>query len=39
MVEVAQYALDNRISEEPAFDWWAHDVLQKMKQLIKMTKA
>jgi hypothetical protein len=39
MVEVAQYALDNRIIEEPAFDWWAHDVLRKMKRLIKMTKA
>ena len=30
-VEVAQYAIDNQINQEPAFDWWVHDVL-KCKQ-------
>ena len=26
-VEVAEYAVDNKIDEEPAFDWWVHHVL------------
>lgn len=27
-VETAQYARDNRIIKEPAFDWWAAHVLK-----------
>ena len=38
-VELAQYAKDNRLIEEPAFDWWAPHVLKKMIRLIKMSKA
>ena len=27
LVEVAEYAWDNKIDKEPAFDWWVHHVL------------
>ena len=33
-IDVAQYAVDNRIDEEPAFDWWAREVLKRSKRLI-----
>ena len=38
-VVLAQYAKDNRLIEEPGFDWWAPHVLKKMIRLIKMSKA
>ena len=38
-VEVAKYAVANRIDEEPAFDWWTKDVLKKRRQLIKLSKS
>ena len=38
-VEVAQYARDNRIIEEPAFDWWAAHVLKRRTRLIKMSQS
>ena len=38
-VEVAQYAIDNRIDAEPAFDWWVHDVIRRKKRLIKMSQS
>jgi hypothetical protein len=38
-VEVAQYARDNQIIEEPAFAWWAPHYLKKMKRLIKLSKS
>ena len=38
-VEVAQYAIDNRIDLEPAFDWWVHDVIRRKKRLIKMSQS
>jgi hypothetical protein len=34
-VEVAVYAVDNQINDEPAFDWWVRHVLKKQKCLIK----
>ena len=34
-VEVAEYAWDNKIDEEPAFDWWVHHILQKKDCMIK----
>lgn len=37
-VEVAEYARDNRIIDEPAFTWWAPYVLRKKQRLIKLTK-
>ena len=38
-VEVAQYAIDNRIDHEAAFDWWARDILKKKQRLIKMSQS
>jgi hypothetical protein len=38
MVEVAEYAVDNRINTEPAFDWWVTDTLRRKKRLIKMSQ-
>ena len=28
-VEVAEYAITNKVASEPAFNWWVQDVLQK----------
>jgi hypothetical protein len=38
-VEVAQYAIENRIDLEPAFDWWVHDVIKRKQRLIKMSQS
>lgn len=38
-VEMAQYAVDNRIDQEPAFDWWVKDVLKRKVRLIKMSQS
>lgn len=38
-VEVAQYAKENRLIEEPAFAWWAPHVLKKLIRLIKMSRS
>jgi hypothetical protein len=38
-VEVAEYARDNQIIEEPAFSWWAPHYLKKLKRLIKLSKS
>lgn len=35
-VETAEYATANRIIEEPAFAWWAPQVLKRKLRLIKM---
>ena len=32
---MAEYAVDNKIDEEPAFDWWVHHVLWKKDCMIK----
>ena len=37
-VEVAEYAQDNNIIEEPTFAWWAPEVLKKRERLIKVVK-
>ncbi len=37
-VEVALYAVDNKIDDEPAFDWWVRHILKKQTRLIKKTK-
>ena len=34
-IKLAKYAQDNRLMEEPAFNWWASHVLKKCNQLIK----
>jgi hypothetical protein len=33
-VQVAEYALTNKILEEPAFAWWARHVLKKRDRII-----
>ena len=38
-VEVAEYALTNKILEEPAFAWWARHVLRKRERLIRKVKS
>jgi Reverse transcriptase (RNA-dependent DNA polymerase) len=38
-VEVAQYAKENRLMDEPAFAWWAPHVLKKLIRLIKMSRS
>jgi hypothetical protein len=37
-VELAEYALVNKIIEEPAFAWWAKHVLRKRDRIIKKVK-
>jgi len=37
-IEVASYAISNRIDAEPAFDWWVHDILHKKERLIKLSQ-
>jgi len=31
-LDVAKYAADNQIADEPAFDWWALEVLKRSKR-------
>jgi hypothetical protein len=38
-VEVAEYAMVNKILEEPAFAWWAKHVLCKRNRIIKKVKS
>jgi hypothetical protein len=38
IVDVAQYAVDNQIEHEPAFEWWVCGVLKKKTRLIKTMK-
>jgi hypothetical protein len=38
-VEVAEYAMVNKILEEPAFAWWAKHVLRKRDRIIKKVKS
>jgi len=37
-VKVAEYAAANKLVEEPAFAWWAKDVLYKRDRIIKKVK-
>jgi hypothetical protein len=38
-VEVAEYAVANKISEEPAFAWWIKDVLRRRDRIISKVKS
>ena len=38
-VQVAEYTVLSRISEEPAFTWWASSVLKKRNKIIAKTKS
>jgi hypothetical protein len=37
-VELAEYAVGNRIDQEPAFRWWVSDVLRKRNRIIAKVK-
>ena len=38
-VLVAEYAVANRIDDEPAFAWWVHDVIKKRDRIIAKVKS
>jgi hypothetical protein len=38
-VLVTEYAIANRIDDEPAFAWWVHDVLKKRNRIIAKVKS
>ena len=38
-VEVAEYAVANRIQEEPAFAWWVKSVLRRRNRIISKVKS
>ena len=37
-VEVAEYAVANRIQDEPAFAWWVKTVLRRRNRIISKVK-
>jgi hypothetical protein len=38
-VEVAEYAIANKIDHEPAFVWWVKDVLRRRERIIKAVRG
>jgi hypothetical protein len=38
-IEVAEYAVANKLSDEPAFKWWVEDTLRKRNRIIKKVKS
>jgi hypothetical protein len=38
-VEVAEYAVANKIVEEPAFAWWVKDVFRRRNRIISKVKS
>ena len=38
-VQLSEYALNSKISEQPAFAWWVHHVIKKQKQIIAKVKS
>ena len=38
-IELAEYAVANRIVEEPAFAWWVSDVLKRRNRIISKVKS
>jgi hypothetical protein len=39
LVQVAEYAVANKITEQPAFAWWVPYVLRKREQIIQKVKS
>jgi hypothetical protein len=33
-IEVAEYAMANKLSSEPAFNWWVNDVLRRRERIL-----
>jgi hypothetical protein len=38
-VEVAEYAVANKIAEEAAFSWWVKNTLRKREQILAKVKS
>ena len=38
-VQLAEYAKDHNISDQPAFAWWANYVLNKKKRIISKVQS
>ena len=38
-IETAEYAVANKISEEPAFKWWVEDTLRRRHRIINKVKS
>ena len=38
-VQIAEYAVANRIAEEPAFKWWVHNILRKRNRIVAKMKS
>jgi hypothetical protein len=38
-VEVAEYAVANKLVEEPAFTWWVKDILKRRNRIISKVKT
>ena len=38
-VQIAEYAVANRIAEEPAFKWWVQSVLRKRNRIVAKMKS
>jgi Reverse transcriptase (RNA-dependent DNA polymerase) len=38
-VQIAEYAVTNRIAEQPAFNWWVHSVLRKRNRILAKVKS
>jgi len=38
-IQVAEYAVANKLAEEPAFAWWISDVLRKRDRIISKVKS
>jgi len=37
--ELADYAVANGLMEQPAFNWWVHDILKKCNRIINRIKS
>ena len=38
-IKVAEYTINNKIDDQPAFSWWVHDVLNKHQRIINKIKT
>jgi hypothetical protein len=38
LIQIAEYAVANRIANEPAFNWWVHTVLWKQNRIVAKVK-
>ena len=37
-IQIAKYAMANKIANEPAFNWWVHTVLRKRNRIVAKVK-